>query len=361
MSEGPYRPPQNLPGARIPAGSNAALSRRWTSSAGTGASPRPPGPRITGAMPPASATRPRRRGESPVRVRRSHPRDPDSHQRPPVGLSVEHGLELRRGDGHLDHGRPGDRFGAANAFGFEELHVSGGASDRRRLLLDLLRPSFERDLDPLGCRDDGGGKRDRIQRSPSREQSAVRRPHHTSCLRERPDLDGDLDDRPERPEGPRREPVHVVARDALDRPRAASNEPPITRHELDLDDGVAQGTHPESTRRGRRGGDRPADGRVVGGIGGPFLPSFCEDALKVADPHPSLDDGQHLRGVVGDHAIETRRRELHIDLARVAFVSVGPAADDRDTRPAFARREQCLADLSLRSRLDQIHVPSGMA
>src|SRR5204863_7672009 len=50
----PQIPPQNRPGASTPEGSKAALRRRWISIADGGA-PRPPGPRITGAIPPSSA------------------------------------------------------------------------------------------------------------------------------------------------------------------------------------------------------------------------------------------------------------------------------------------------------------------
>ena len=186
--------------------------------------------------------------------------------------------------------------------------------------------------------------------------------HHTSRLRERPDLDGDLDDRPERPEGARREPVDVVARDALDRSRAAPHEPPVARDEL-ASPRRCRASGPIRSRRGEEEAVAIVPPTVASSeaSAGHSCPPSARTRPEVADPHPRFDDGQHLRGVVRDHAIETRRRELACRPRTGCPCLRGSCR--RRSRPASRLRlpRRVPRGPLLRSRLDQIHVPSGMA
>ena len=80
--------------------------------------------------------------------------------------------------------------------------------------------------------------------------------------------------------------------------------------------------------RGRARGDHAADGRVLGGVGGPFLAVLGEQRCQLAAAHARLHDDEHLGRLVGDHLIELGGPQLRVDLARVALVDVPPPSDD---------------------------------
>src|SRR5205085_5133378 len=105
--------------------------------------------------------------------------------------------------------------------------------------------------------------------------------------------------------------------------------------------------------------DHAADGRLRGSVDRPLLSGPRERLREIADPHPGLDHGDHLRRLVGDEAVELRRGELRLDLRRLASVEVRPASNRQ--KPAAVRRRigDLRDDLRLRDRLDQIHDPSG--
>ena len=186
-------------------------------------------------------------------------------------------------------------------------------------------------------------------------------PQGPPCGRQRPNLERHLRDHTQRPEGARREPVHVVARDALHGRRAASDAASIARHELHLHHRIADVPHPLPPRRRDARGDHTAHRRLVRRVDGPFLGALPERGREDVDPRARAHHRDHLRGVVPDDAVELSGPELRVDLRGVAAVGMGPTADDHDGAACPGRLPEGGRRLLGRVRMDQIHEPSGRA
>ena len=105
-------------------------------------------------------------------VAQSYPGDPDAHERAPVVFAFEDRIETGWRDRDLGDDRRRDRLGSARRLVVTDFDGIHDRADRRRLLIDLLGPSLERDLDPIGCCDDGRRERDRVEQRPADLQAA---------------------------------------------------------------------------------------------------------------------------------------------------------------------------------------------
>ena len=115
-------------------------------------------------------------------VREPDPGDPDPHQGPPVVRPAEDGVEP---DGAT---ATSATTGAVTASGprprpLVDLDVTDSLADPRRLLLDLLGPPLQRDLDPSAS-PRRRRERDGMEQRPAGLQTARRRHHEPPRLRE---------------------------------------------------------------------------------------------------------------------------------------------------------------------------------
>ena len=344
----------------MPAGSNEAFSRRWTSIAGIAPGPRPPLPLMTGAMPPTPRHR-RTNGVERVRVApvETEPDEADAEEGGPIVAAGDHVGDARRRHGRLD-----DR-GRVDAERIERarLVIHGDIGDHRlgggRLLLDLIGPPFQPHAYPAGLGDHGGRKGHGLEQSPAERQAVAFDREHPADLRERTELQRDLHDHAQRPQRARGQPVHVVAGDVLHRAGSALHEQAVAADQFELDDRVTDvaETQPAEGRHPR--GDHPADRRLVGSVDRPLLTALGEDRLELAHAHPRLDDGEHLGRLVRHDLVHHRGPELGVDLDAVAAIHMCPAADHEQPRSLRRRLPHGVRDVVLRVRVDQIHEPSG--
>ena len=130
------------------------------------------------------------------------------------------------------------------------------------------------------------------------------------------ETEGDACDEPELPLRAAHELPEVVARDVLHDLAAGARDRSVTEHQRDAEDEVAGCPEAVGERAGQAPRQARADRRISRRVERETLPARREGRLQRGQADTRLDGARQVSGLVLEHAIEARRREVLADPER---------------------------------------------
>ena len=120
--------------------------------------------------------------------------------------------------------------------------------------------------------------------------------------------------------------AEVVAGDVLDDRAAGVRDRAVGEHERDAEQQVARRAEAVAPRAREVAGEAAADGRVAGRIERELLAVGREPRTERREPDAGLDGDREVAGLVREHAVELRERELERRRRRVRSTRAGRRA-----------------------------------